>query len=217
MKTASEPPITRLKELVDDRTVFLPLTVEQYHRMIAAGLLPEGEPYELLDGLLVRKDRSAAGKDPMTVGHEHATAIAILMDLNPRLRRLGCYIRIQQPVTLPPWDEPEPDGAVVLGKLTDYTDRHPGAADLTCVIEVSDSSLRRDRTTKLRIYAGSGIARYIIINLPDRVVEVYTQPMNGNGGTPRYGQSVTLSGRQGVEIPAARGRRLSVPARNLLP
>ena len=60
----------------------------------------------------------------------------------------------------------------MLGKLTDYTDRHPGAADLTCVIEVSDSSLRWCRTTKLRIYAGSGIARYIIINLPDRVVEV---------------------------------------------
>lgn len=217
MKMVSEPPIARLKELVDDRAVFLPLTVEQYHRMIAVGLLPEGEPYELLDGLLIRKDRSAAGEDRMTVGHEHAVAISNLTDLNPRLRRIGCHIRIQQPVTLPPWDEPEPDGAVVLGTQQDYTERHPGPADVTCVIEVADSSLRRDRTTKLRIYAGSGIARYIIINLPDRVVEVYTQPMNGNGGTPRYGQSVTSSGRQAVEISAAGGKRLSVPVRALLP
>lgn len=45
------------------------LTVDQYHRMIRQGILPEAEPVELLDGQLVRKNRSAAGDDPMTIGY----------------------------------------------------------------------------------------------------------------------------------------------------
>ena len=55
----------------DTPAKIVPLTVDQYHRMIEAAILPEGEPIELIDGLLVRKDRSAVGADPMTVGHAH--------------------------------------------------------------------------------------------------------------------------------------------------
>jgi len=205
MTLLPQPSLAHSRDLLDDRTIFMPFTVAQYHWMIEEGVFPEGEPYELLDGYLVRKDRSAAGKDPMTVGPEHGLAIVNLTDLTPRLRRPGCHIRIQLPVTLPPCDEPEPDAAIVLGNQRDYSGRHPGAADVTCVIEVADSSLRRDRTTKLRIYAGSGIACYIIVNLPDRVIEVYTQPHNGKSRTPRYGQMTTLTGRQLVELPAAGG------------
>jgi hypothetical protein len=152
---------------------------------------------------LIRKDRSAAGEDQTTVGPEHGLASVNLTDLTPKLRRLGCHVRIQLPVTLPPWNEPEPDAAIVLGNQKDYSGRHPGAADVTCVIEVADSSLRRDRTVKLGIYAGSGIACYIIVNLSDRTVEVYTQPFNGKGRIGRYGRSITLTGRQAVELPAA--------------
>src|SRR5215203_1863267 len=89
------------------------LPVEVYHQMSAQGLLPEGAPYELIDGAVVRKDRSAAGGDPMTVGTGHATSVSKLSELNSKLRRVRCFMRVQQPVTLPPYDEPEPDGAVV--------------------------------------------------------------------------------------------------------
>lgn len=51
------------------------LTVDQYHRMIDSGILREGEPIELLDGVLVYKDRSDRGEDPMTVGKRHALAV----------------------------------------------------------------------------------------------------------------------------------------------
>ena len=60
-----------------------PWTVEQYHHLIDIGILPEGEPYELLDGQLVRKDRSATGADPMTVSTEHAWVVRKLTRLNP--------------------------------------------------------------------------------------------------------------------------------------
>jgi hypothetical protein len=80
------------------------------------------------------------------------------------------------------------------------------------VIEVADASLRLDRTTKLRVYADSGIGQYVIINLVDRVVEVYTEPM-----AQRYGRSVTLGLKDRVEFAAAKGKRLAVPVRKLLP
>ena len=190
------------------------LTVDQYHRMIEDGILEEGIPVELLDGRLEWKDRSAAGGDPMTVGDEHAWTIDALNELNTRLRRLGCHARVQQPVTLPPHHEPEPDVAIVRGTRESYRGRHPGPQDVLCLIEVADSSLTHDRTKKLRIYADSGIALYLIFNLPDRVVERYAGPLVGKG---RYAESATLGLKDKVTFPTPTGKGLTVAVKNLLP
>jgi len=190
------------------------LTVEQYHRMIRQGILREGEPVELLDGQLERKNRSAAGEDPMTVSTAHATVVGKVDDLNPRFKRLACHIRIQQPITLPPYDEPGPDAAIICGAIGDYTHRHRTAKDVLCVIEVADSSLRDDRTRKQRTYANGGIPAYVILNIPDRGVEVYSQPLPGKG---RYGRSITLSAKQRLTFPAPQGKQINIPVRRLLP
>jgi hypothetical protein len=182
--------------------------------MIESGILAEGEPFELLDGYLVRKDRSAAGADPMTIGHEHAWVVGELVDLNPKLRRLGCHIRIQQPVALPPYDEPEPDAAIVIGTNKAFLKRHPGAGDVACVVEVADASLHRDRVSKLRVYAASAIPTYVIVNLPDRVIEIYSEPIRGKGS---YRHSVSLTRADRLELPAGRGKKLVVPVNQLLP
>jgi len=209
--------VEQLRDMVEDRAVVLPVKVGKYHQMIATGVVPEGEPFELLNGYIIHKDRSAAGEGPMTVGPEHAWVIRKLTALNSRLRRFDCHMQIQLPVTLPPWNEPEPDGAIVIGTEDDYRGRHPGAKNVLCVIEVADSSLHRDRTTKLRIYAASGIPLYFIINLPDHVVERHTRPMTGKGRPARYGQVDILKPGQTVELPAPRGNRLKIPVRRLLP
>ena len=208
---------SQLRELAAENAILFPWSVDQYHSMINAGYLPEGEPFELLNGQLVRKDRSAAGEDRMTVGHEHAWVVGELTDLGAKLKRLGCFMRIQMPLTLPPFDEPEPDGAIAIGSNRDYRNHHPGALEVTCAIEVADSSLRRDRTTKLRIYAASGIPVYVIINLLDRVVEVRTQPVTSKGGVARYKRVETLRSGQRLMLPAANGKSLAVAVRRLLP
>lgn len=194
----------------------MPLTIDQYHGMIEAGLLPAGEPYELLNGCLIRKDRSAAGENPMTVGHEHVLVVNKLARMSRKLEKLGCFLQTQQPISLPPFDEPEPDGSIVVGKPEDYAGGIPGAADVLGVIEVADSSLQRDRISKLQIYAASGVTKYILINLIDRAVEDNTHPLSG-GRTPRYRRTVILSGREPVELPAPNGKSLRVTARSLLP
>jgi Uma2 family endonuclease len=193
----------KLKALVEVGAQIVPLTVEQYHQMIKAGILLEGEPVELLDGLLVRKDRSKVGEDPMTVGHEHAFVISILTRLATPVSEAGCCNRIQLPITLPTYGEPEPDAVIARGNPDEYRGRHPGPADLVCAIEVADSSLRHDRTVKQRIYADGGIARYIIINLIDRVIEDYTQPQAGSG---RYAALRTLRKGEQLSIETGSGR-----------
>src|SRR6266566_632437 len=165
-----------LLQTVDDQKLVYALTVNAYHRMIEEGVLPEGEPFELIEGQILRKERQGQGEDPMTVGHKHAVAVNALSLLNARLSKRGCHMRIQQPITLPPYNEPEPDGALVIGRNEDYADHHPGTKEVLCVIEVAEATLENDRTNKLRVYAGSGIRQYIIINLVERVVEIYTQP-----------------------------------------
>ncbi|HEY3246530.1 MAG TPA: Uma2 family endonuclease [Phycisphaerae bacterium] len=192
----------------------MPLRVDQYHDMIASGILQEGAPYELLDGLIVRKDRSGVGENPMSVGLGHAWAVKNLGNFDAKLRRLRCHMQTQQPVTLAPYHEPEPDGAIVVGSIDDYRKKHITAKDVLCIIEVADSSLQFDRKVKLPIYADSGIPQYVIINLPERLVELYEQPLPGMG---RYARSTTLRPGQSIALRAAAGRELKVPIRRLLP
>jgi len=192
----------------------VPLTVEQYHQMLRAGILEEGAPIELLDGMLVRKNRAAAGADPMTVGELHMLVIGSLTELLPLLKPLDCHIRIQGPVALPPDQEPEPDGAVVRGTRQDYADHHPGPREIVCVIEAADSSLTLDRTDKQRIYADAGIPQYLIINIPDRQVEVHEEPLAGQG---RYARVHIVKPGGKVSLLVGAERRLEVPAAELLP
>ena len=63
---------------------------------------------------------------------------------------------------------------VVPGSFRDYVVGHPSRPVL--VVEVSESSLALDRDHKGSLYAGAGLADYWIVNLVDRVVEVYREP-----------------------------------------
>ena len=154
----------------------VPLSVAQYHVMLEKGILREGDAIELVQGLLVRRNRAAAGEDEMTHGPRHAQVISRLLKLARALEPLGCHLRVQLPVTLSDLDEPEPDLAIVKGSLEAFADRHPGPTDLLAVFEVSDSSLGYDRGTKSRVYAAAGIPVYVIVNLPDLQIERYDRP-----------------------------------------
>ncbi len=91
----------------------------------------------------------------------------------------GWHTRAGDPLRIPRRTEPEPDVVLVRGTMRDYTTRHPRPRDVAIVVEVDDSSLAKDRR-RARVYGGrGGIAVYWIVNLADRVVEVYTGPKAG--------------------------------------
>lgn len=152
-------------------------TVDEYHRMIQAGLLTEDDRVELLEGWIVLK----MPRNPL---HDATVEIADEA-LRPRLP-VGWSVRVQSAISTPE-SEPEPDLAVVRGGARDYLSRHPGPADIGLLIEVSESSLVRDRDEKGRLFARAGIPCYWIINLVDARVEAYTDP-TGPAANPVFRQ-----------------------------
>lgn len=192
-----------------------PLDVGQVHAMLEAGILADHEPIELIDGVLVYKDRSALGEDPMTVGRKHNLVVGLLIELNPDLSKFGCYVQAQGPLTLPPHNEPEPDGVILYGGgPRDYRDRLPGAADAAAVIEVADSSLAYDRGKKLSVYARAAIPQYVIVNLQESCIELYEDPAAAEG---RYRRTTVIHAGETLVFQLGVHGALTVAAERLLP
>ncbi len=91
----------------------------------------------------------------------------------------------QSAVTLTNNSEPEPDFVFARGDESTFRTHHPGPADIGLVVEVSNSSLAIDRDDKGSIYAANGIPVYWVVNVVDKVIEVYTWPA-GTGDTAAY-------------------------------
>lgn len=98
----------------------------------------------------------------------------------------GWYVDSQEPVTLPT-SEPEPDVVVVRGDPAQYPDAPPGPSDVALIVEVADTTLHRDQTTKKRLYAQAGMTIYWIVNLVEQRIEVYREP-SGPELQPDYRQ-----------------------------
>lgn len=191
----------------------MPITVDQYHQMVQHGILPEDGSVELLRGALVRKDRSSPGEDPMGHSPLHKLVVSLLSALAARINSPQCHVQIQLPVSCPPDGEPEPDASIVRGVPRDYADRIPGPTDVSCVIEASHSSLDRDRDDKLPIYAEAGIGQYVLINLSNDTVEVYSDP---DPAAQQYRSKITLIKGDTLTLRLPRGA-FEVPAADVLP
>lgn len=140
------------------------LSVDEYHRMIEAGILDEDERVELLEGVVVEMTPQ---------GPPHAYCIEWLTRFLIRTLSDEYTVRPQLPLTLGGWNEPEPDMAVVRRELSSR-EQHPGTAILA--IEVSDSSLRKDRRVKASVYARFLVTEYWIVNVVERTVEQLSEP-----------------------------------------
>ena len=145
----------------------------EYERLVDLGLF-QGEPVELLGGQLVVAEPQGA---------YHASAITKVDYALRAVLPPGWIVRLQAPVSLDDESEPEPDLVVVPGRPGDYRDGHPAHPALA--IEIAESSLELDRAGKGSLYARAGIEDYWIVNLVDRVLEVYRAP--GPSGTASHG------------------------------
>jgi hypothetical protein len=162
-----------------------PLSIDQYQRMIAAAILPEGAPIELLEGFLVAKDR---GMGPgMAQGIPHRRTVRRVDRRLTKALPGELYIQVQAPVDLGPLtvagrgSEPEPDVAVAEGPESRYDDHNPTAEELHLLVEVAASTLAQARNYKVTLYATANIRLYWIVNLVDRQLEVYSDPDPASG------------------------------------
>jgi Uma2 family endonuclease len=136
-------------------------------------LMKEGKltgRWELIDGEILSK---MGQKPPHSVTLNLIAQWLITIFGFPR-------IRIQEPITIPGQagrtNEPEPDIAVTLEPTTAYADHHPAPSDLHLVVEVSDTTLRFDLTTKARLYARAGVQEYWVADVLGRQLHCHRTP-----------------------------------------
>lgn len=181
-------------------------TVDEYHRMIEAGVFASDERFELLEGWIVPK----VSRNP-----PHDACVDQAQEELRRRLPAGWRVRLQSAITTHD-SEPEPDIAIVRGSARTYSTRHPGPQDTAMVIEVADSSLLQDRRRKARIYAAAGIASYWIINVSARMVEVYSDP-TGPSGAPSYRVRREFRADEQIDIEIEGKCAATVPVADMLP
>jgi Uma2 family endonuclease len=161
---------------------------------------------ELIEGAIIEMS-------PMS--SKHAIMIHRVQRVLERVFPVGSFVRAQIPLDLGASSEPQPDVAVDPGSDSDYMEQKPTHAVL--VVEVSDSSLRYDRTTKASLYAMVGIAEYWIVNLRDRTLELYRSPVPMDGQPFGAGYKVVSSlSPQDLVSPLAAPTAV-IPVADLLP
>jgi Uma2 family endonuclease len=151
----------------------------EYDRLMEAEILGPEDRIELLGGEMICKEPQFS---------PHATGISLVQRVLTATFGPGWYVRPQMPVALDDESEPEPDVCVVPGDPRDYPERP------VLIVEVALSRRRFDREHKGSLYARAGIADYWIVNIPDRRLEVYREPI-ADASAPfawRYGHAVAL-------------------------
>jgi Uma2 family endonuclease len=144
--------------------------VEEYERMVEAGILTENDRVELIEGEIVEMS---------PIGSRHAACVKRLNTVLAALVGVSGIISIQDPVVLDDLSEPEPDVVLLRPRPDFYEHGHPRASDVLLLIEVSDTTLKYDRQVKMPLYARAGVEEFWVVNLQDEEVEVYTRPSGG--------------------------------------
>lgn len=178
-------------------------TRKEYYRLVNEGFFI-GQRAELLYGRIIEMSPQ---------NYPHAEAIELADAFVRRAFPNAHRIRIQSPLKLKPISEPEPDLAIVPGKVGEGAD-HPSTAVL--IIEVADTSLQYDRR-KARLYARNGIADYWIVNLADRCIEIHRDPLadGGHRGGPAYKSMQAYKADESISPLAA--PTASIQVQDLLP
>ncbi len=148
----------------------------------------EGKRVELIEGEVIEMS---------PVSPRHFSAGDSIQRLFNRIFGEGYWVRFQGPLAIGE-SEPEPDIAVVVGAPEDYQEEHPRSAAL--VVEISDTTLQYDRTYKMSLYARAEIPEYWIVNLKERVLEVYRHPIPLEEAIFGYGYKVREILRPGETV-----------------
>jgi hypothetical protein len=124
----------------------------------------------------------------------HATGVSNVLAYLFPLFPADPHVRVQMPLDCGADTEPHPDFAVVPGRRSDYSAAHPARAEL--VIEVADSSLQFDLTTKAELYATARFPEYWVLDVIGRELHVLRDPgpLAAGGTAYRDAQVIDATG-----------------------
>jgi Uma2 family endonuclease len=177
------------------------ITAAEFQRMVEAGVLPSDRRVYLWDGVLYEK---MARKQVHAIAQSKLVAVLI--------KRLpdDWYVSAENPLNLDMTKTPLPDLAVVRGTPDDYPQDPPRGLDTALVVEVMNTSKRKDRETHQRACAAAGVPVYWIVDVEARVVWVYTDPSPpGHPGPANHGPAYC----EREKVPAGGTLTLPLPGR----
>ncbi|MDW3194117.1 MAG: Uma2 family endonuclease [Cytophagales bacterium] len=172
------------------------ITASEYHQMGEVGIIRPEERVELINGEIITMSPK---------GTKHAKVVRQLTKWFYHNHVDGPFeIIVQDPIVLSDHSEPEPDLAI-----TNKTDgfEHPKAQDVVLVIEVADTSLLYDTTTKLELYAAEAIPEYWVVDIENVRVFVFSEPAQGT-----YQKSATYYSSDTIQY-----QRLTLEVRDIIP
>jgi Uma2 family endonuclease len=155
-------------------------TRTEYYRMAEVGILRPHDRVELIKGEIVEMS---------PIGRRHKAFVANLGELLILRLASRALVHVQSGVVLADDTEPEPDVAVLRRRAVPYKEREAHAEDVLLLIEVAESSLAYDRSTKQRLYAEARIPEYWVVDCAAEAVEVHRDP-----GPEGYGEVRRLTG-----------------------
>jgi len=163
------------------------ITTNRYQMMVAAGVLTKYDRVELIEGDLLNM---------APIGTRHSAITARLHEMLVLGVSRAATVVSGGPVDLGEFSEPQPDLTLLKRRADFYSGKHPEAADVLLLIEVSDSSLTFDQGVKLRIYARYGVAEYWVVDVEGRRIITYHEPV-GQG----YARTLEFAGTDVVAPP----------------
>ena len=143
-------------------------TREEFHRLGDFGWF-EGRRAMLIHGNLIEEG-------PMAT--PHASGVRRVSKLLEQLFGSNFAVSVQLPVNLDADTDPHPDVCVARGSIDTYDTRHPEPQDLVLVVEIADTSLKFDLTTKATLYAEAGIPEYWVLDVIQKQLHVLREPMD---------------------------------------
>lgn len=164
-------------QVLAERRLF---NVKDYHEMVATGILKPNERVELINGEIIKMS---------PIKSAHASVVDILSEYLIVALHGKAIVRVQNPISIDAYSEPEPDILVAHWQTNRYRAEHPQAKDTLLLIEVADSTLHTDRNVKAKLYAKAGISEYWIINVVAQEIEIYRNPI-----AEIYTETTSLSG-----------------------
>src|SRR5947209_17059868 len=142
-------------------------TVEEFERMGEASIFPKDARFELIEGAIYEMS---------PIGSPHAACVDALALLFNEIAQRRFIVRVQSPVRLNDFSEPQPDLALLRWREDFYRSAHPTPADVLLVVEVADTTVETDRKVKVPLYARAAVPEAWLVNIPDERIEVYSDP-----------------------------------------
>jgi len=173
-------------------------TVDDYYKMATAGIFTEDDRVELIDGEIVEMP---------PIGDRHAGGVDRIASYFWGRYSDVAQVRVQNPVRLNDYSEPEPDLALLRPRADFYASGHPTPADVLLLVEVADTSVDADRQVKVPLYARNGIPETWLLDLPHATLTVYRDPAPDG-----YRSAQVLRAGEEVAPLAVADRPLSVAA-----